>query len=416
MIILYRIIINFIFILSPIIIIFRLINKKEDVKRFKEKFCIFSKNRGAGKLIWFHGASVGELQSIIPLIEKLEKNKSIRKILITSNTLSSSKIIEKLKLKKIIHQFFPIDTNFHTKKFLDYWKPSSVFFIDSEIWPNMFLNLKKKNIPITLLNGRITLKTFNNWKLFKNFSRKIFSCFELCLSSNLKSKNFLTKLGAKNVKFIGNLKFSQSENEKLKINNKLKKFFSTKKIWCASSTHFSEEKLCGLTHKKLKEKYKNLLTILIPRHVNRVNSILNELDELNLKTHLYSSDKKIDKNTDIFIVDTYGKTKSFYNICKYVFLGGSLINHGGQNPLEAARYGCNILHGPNVSNFDEIYLFLKQMKISQKVYNEKDLINLINNLFQKKIRPIKMQKKLMIIGKKILNRTYKELEIILNKR
>ena len=190
-----------------------------------------------------------ELQSIIPLIEKLEKNKSIRKILITSNTLSSSKIIEKLKLKKIIHQFFPIDTNFHTKKFLDYWEPSSVFFIDSEIWPNMFLNLKKKNIPITLLNGRITLKTFNNWKLFKNFSRKIFSCFELCLSSNLKSKNFLTKLGAKNVKFIGNLKFSQSENEKLKINNKLKKFFSTKKIWCASSTHFSEEKLCGLTHK-----------------------------------------------------------------------------------------------------------------------------------------------------------------------
>ena len=107
-----------------------------------------------------------------------------------------------------------------------------------------------------------------------------------------------------------------------------------------------------------------MLTILIPRHVNRVNSILNELDELNLKTHLYSSDKKIDKNTDIFIVDTYGKTKSFYNICKYVFLGGSLINHGGQNPLEAARYGCNILHGPNVSNFDEIYLFLKQMKIS----------------------------------------------------
>ena len=291
MIILYRIIINFIFILSPIIIIFRLINKKEDVKRFKEKFCIFSKNRGAGKLIWFHGASVGELQSIIPLIEKLEKNKSIRKILITSNTLSSSKIIEKLKLKKIIHQFFPIDTNFHTKKFLDYWEPSSVFFIDSEIWPNMFLNLKKKNIPITLLNGRITLKTFNNWKLFKNFSRKIFSCFELCLSSNLKSKNFLTKLGAKNVKFIGNLKFSQSENEKLKINNKLKKFFSTKKIWCASSTHFSEEKLCGLTHKKLKEKYKNLLTILIPRHVNR-GIYFNELDELNLKTHLYSSDKR----------------------------------------------------------------------------------------------------------------------------
>ena len=150
MLFLYRILINIIFLLSPIIIIIRLLKKKENILRLKEKFCFFSHSRGKGKLIWFHGASVGELQSIVPLLEKFEKNKNINKILITSNTLSSSKIIKRINLKKIVHQFFPIDTNIHTKKFLDYWKPSSAFFVDSEIWPNMYMNLKNNQIPVSI--------------------------------------------------------------------------------------------------------------------------------------------------------------------------------------------------------------------------------------------------------------------------
>ena len=140
----YRFLINFIFLLSPLILIFRLLKKKEDIKRFKEKFCFFSEKRKRGKVIWFHGASVGEIQSIIPLLEKFEKNKKINQILLTSNTLSSSKIISNIKLKKVIHQFFPIDVNFISNNFLEYWKPSMAFFIDSEIWPNIILNLKKK--------------------------------------------------------------------------------------------------------------------------------------------------------------------------------------------------------------------------------------------------------------------------------
>ena len=144
MIFLYRIIINIILLLSPIIIVFRILKKKEDLKRFREKFCFFSKSRKFGKIIWFHGASVGELQSIVPLIEKLNKDRDIKQILVTSNTLSSANIMQRIKLKKVVHQFFPIDTNFHSQKFLEFWKPSSAFFIDSEIWPNMFLNLKKK--------------------------------------------------------------------------------------------------------------------------------------------------------------------------------------------------------------------------------------------------------------------------------
>jgi 3-deoxy-D-manno-octulosonic-acid transferase len=144
MLFIYRILINLIILFSPLIILVRVIKNKEDKFRFKEKFCFFSKKRGNGKLIWFHGSSVGEILSVIPLIEKLEKKKRINKILLTSSTLSSSKILSKFKLKKTIHQFFPIDSDLLTKKFLSYWKPSTAIFIESEIWPNMLINVKKK--------------------------------------------------------------------------------------------------------------------------------------------------------------------------------------------------------------------------------------------------------------------------------
>ena len=409
MIFVYRLLINIILLISPIIIIFRLIKKKEDIFRFREKFCIFSKKRGGGKLVWFHGASVGEIQSIIPIIEKLENEDSVKKILITSNTISSSKIIKKLKFKKVIHQFFPIDTNYFSKKFLEFWNPSNAFFIDSEIWPNMILNLEKKEIPVTLLNGRITLKTYKRWKKLPNFSKSIFSKINNCYAASNKSKNFLKKLGAKNVKFIGNLKFSQSENEKIKINKDLKILISSRTTWCASSTHDIEEKFCGILHKSLKKKYKNLLTIIIPRHVERTKTIISELHKLGLKTQTHEPKMKIDKRIDIYIVNSYGKTKSFYSLCKNVFLGGSLINHGGQNPLEATRYGCNIMHGPNIDNFEDIYDFLKKNKISYEVKNHKEAFNKLNKFFEKKTNSIKVKKKLNFIGKKILQKTYKEI-------
>ena len=152
----YRIIINSILILSPFIILLRLLKKKEDFTRFKEKLSFFTKNRSRGKLIWFHGASVGEFQSIIPLLEKYNKSKKIDQILITSNTLSSAKVISKIQLKKITHQFFPIDNDLIVKRFINYWKPSIALFVDSEIWPNMLTNLNEKKIPIVLLNARIT--------------------------------------------------------------------------------------------------------------------------------------------------------------------------------------------------------------------------------------------------------------------
>lgn len=405
----YKFLINIVFFFSPLILIIRLIKEKEDPKRFKEKIGFFSKKRKKGNLIWFHGASVGEIQSVMPLIEKFEKNKKIDQILVTSNTISSSKIIEKYKFKKTIHQFFAIDSNYISKKFINYWRPSKVFFIDSEIWPNTINNLSSKKIPIYLLNGRITKKSFNRWFFFSNFAKLFFSKFKLCLSSSLESKKYLKKLGANNIKFIGNLKFSQSENLNSRLNKKLKKFIHSRNTWCASSTHSKEEKFCGLVHIRLKKKIRDLITIIIPRHVGRVSSIEKELNSLNLKVHLDEPQRKLSANTDIYLVNSYGKTKSFYKECKNVFLGGSLIEHGGQNPLEAVRYGCKVFHGPNISNFREIYEFLKNNNLSRKVDNDENLANLLLTNFKKKTQHKKIIKNLYLIGKNILNKTYKEI-------
>ena len=405
----YKILINLVFFFSPIIIIFRIFKGKEDTSRFKEKVGIFSKKRNKGKLIWFHGASVGEIQSIIPLLERFEKNKEIRQILVTSNTVSSSFIIKNLKFKKTIHQFFPIDCNFISKKFLNYWKPTKAFFIDSEIWPNTVNNLYKRNIPIFLLNGRITKKSFRRWKFFSYFAKSIFGKFHLCLSSNTETKKYLKKLGAKNIKFIGNLKFSQSENEKTNLNKDLINLINSRKAWCASSTHYNEEELCGMAHIRLKKRFKNILTIIIPRHINRIDSIKAELQNLDLKIHLDEPKKKISPDTDIYLVNSYGKTKLFYKVCKNIFLGGSLIEHGGQNPLEATRYGCKVLHGPNVSNFREIYNFLNKKKLSKKISNQDQLINCVIKYINSKNNSKKIIKDLHLIGMNILNKTYKEI-------
>ena len=406
----YNTLINILILISPIIVLLRIINNKEDKIRFKEKFCIFSKKRGKGNLIWFHGSSVGEILSIVPLIEKLEKKKSVNKILITSSTLSSSKVLSKYKFNKTIHQFFPIDSEFLTKKFLEYWKPSVSIFIESEIWPNMLRNIKKRSIPIILLNARITKKAYNRWMMFPSTSKILFGGFNICLSQNNETKKYLKDLGAKKIKLLGNLKFSETKyKEKYSFDNKYKEMFKSRMVWCAASTHSPEEKICAITHKKLKNKYKNLLTIIIPRHIQRTKNIIDEIKNLNLNIQTRSNSNKINKNTDIFIVDSYGETKSFYKMCSIVFLGGSLIKHGGQNPLEAARLGSKVLHGPFVQNFTEVYKLLENNNISFKFKNIKQLMNLIPKILKNKKNIDNKIIKLKKIGSNILKRTLIEI-------
>ena len=402
--IIYRLIIYIILFFLPVIILFRLIKNKEHPKRFIEKLGIFSQKKRQGKLIWIHGSSVGEVLSVIPLIEKLEKSKNIKQILLTSNTLSSSKVLNKFKLKKTIHQFFPIDIGFINKKFLNYWKPDVAIFIESEIWPNMILNIKQNNVPLILLNARITKKSFFRWKKVNFFSKSIFNKFNLCLAQNSETMNYLKKLGANNIKKIGNLKFSYSSSEfKNKLNSKIKKIFRKKKIiFLAISTHNNEELFCGKVHNNLKKKYKNIISIIIPRHIDRANEIKEDLNSNNLKVHLHTSNRPIKKNTDIYLVDTFGETKQFLKLSKITFMGKSIYAHGGQNPLEAARLGNRIIHGPNIENFVEVYDFLKKHGISTKINSSKGLENLIIRLNRKKSYSKQIIKKLSYTGNQIL--------------
>ena len=407
---LYQIILSLILLFSPIIIIIRVVKNKEDKKRFLEKFSISTKKKKAGKLIWFHGSSVGEILSIIPLIKNYEKNNSVGQILITSSTLSSAKVFKKFKFKKTIHQFYPIDHIYFTTRFLKYWKPSLAIFIESEIWPCMFKRLKKENIPLILLNARLTKKTFSKWMKIKNFTKSIFNQISIAYPQNYETKAYLKKIKVNKIKLIGNLKFIENNTEMQEINNdNLIKKFRNKKVWIASSTHSNEENFCAHAHIELKKKVKNLITIIIPRHVHRVKEIINNVKELNLKIITHSSKKNRLKDTDLYIVDTFGETNRFHRIASSVFLGGSIIKRGGQNPLEAARYGARILHGPNVDNFKDVYKLLKDLKISKKITTPKKLADSITFKKNKK-SGIKIKK----IGGIILKKTIKELDNLIN--
>ncbi len=411
MLFIYQILISIILIFSPFVIVYRIIKNKEDKKRFIEKFGVNSKKKNNGNLIWFHGASVGEILSIIPLIKYYEKKKIIKQILITSSTLSSSKVLKQFKFKKTVHQFYPIDHFIFTSKFLNFWKPSLAIFIDSEIWPNMISKLKNKKIPLILLNARLTNKSFTRWKKIKKLTKSIFENITIAYPQNFETKDYLKKLKVNKIKYIGNLKFAQSPKENFdKLEIKKTKNFKNKKVWVASSTHEGEELFCAKTHIKLKKKIKNLITIIIPRHIDRVNDIVLEIEKLKMKVSRHSNNQENIKDVDIYIVDTFGETKKFHKMAASVFIGGSITNKGGQNPLEAARYGAKIFHGKNVNNFKDVYNFLKILKISKKINSPNQLASSIT--FD---RNKDNGKKIKDIGEKILKKTIKEIDnLIIN--
>ncbi len=409
MFVIYNLILFLLILISPVIILIRIFLGKEDQSRFKEKYGFLAKNNKSNETVWIHGASVGEILSIIPIVKKFEKDKKIKRILITSSTTSSSQILSNFRFKKTFHQFYPFDLNILTKRFIDHWKPKLAIFVDSEIWPNMFNNLHKKNIPLILLNARITKKSFNRWKFFHNFSKRIFEKITLALPQNLETKKYLKLLGTKNIKFIGNLKFfggAQKNNTKNLI---LKKKFSKRIIFCAASTHRTEEVFIGKVHKELKSEIKNLITVIIPRHVNRKKEIMEELNNIGLNSQFHTSQKKLSKDTDIYIVDTYGDSAKFYSLSKLTFLGGSLIPHGGQNPLESAREGNYILYGPHIENFKEVYEMLEKLKITTRINSIKNMKSVVRqkiNFLQRNT----VNKKLKYLGDKILSKNLNEIK------
>ena len=398
----YAILTNLAVLISPLIFIYRILKGKEDPKRFQEKIGIYSKKKIKNN-IWIHAASIGELMSVIPIINKLENNKKIKSIIVTTTTNSSAKIFSKLRFKKTFHIYFPLDNNFLTKRFINYWQPQTAIFVESEVWPNMYKNLKINKIPIIILNARIVKKTLNRWQIFPSFAREVFDKITLALPSNLETLKYLKQLQVKNISVAGNLKYYGEKNIK-GINDKLlRNKFKNSKIWCAASTHKNEEIFLGKLHKNLKKNNKQLITIIIPRHINRVPEIIDDMNKLGLKTITHSSNLKIKNNTDIYLVDSYGVSSKFYNLTNLTFVGGSIINHGGQNPLEPARFGNFIINGPNVNNFREIYLFLTKHKMSlttsSSLKMEKIILKKLNHKKNKQ-----NIKKIIKIGKQVLDK------------
>ena len=254
---LYQFFISIIIIFSPIILLIRLIKKKEDPERFLEKFFLSKKKRPKGNLIWFHCASVGETMSIIKILDYFEADKRLDNILITTTTISSANLIKKFKYKKLIHQYYPFDYYIITKKFINYWKPNIAIFLEAEIWPSMFFSLKKKLVPLIILNTRLSKKSFKKWMFLKDFAKNIFSLIEYSYPQNKETELFLKKLNVKKIKKIGNLKYIESKNIKLNksYKNSLKRL-SGYNTWVAASTHPGEEYFVAKAHIMLKKNKK----------------------------------------------------------------------------------------------------------------------------------------------------------------
>ena len=381
MILIYRILTTLIYPLLFIFIYCRKILKKEDSIRFKEKILIshFNVNRKKdSKLIWFHAASIGELKSIIPIIELLNKNKNKLEFLITTTTLSSGNLakIELKNIKNVYHRFIPYDVEFLIKKFLFLWKPDAIFLVDSEVWPNLILNASKYKIPLAVINARLTSKSFNKWIKFPRAAKKIFSLFDLCLASNLETKKYLEELGAKNIYFNGNIKLINKLDEN-KIENLSEKILLKNRFWIAASTHKGEDILCLKTHLKLKEKYNDIITIIAPRHIERSYNIKSLSETLNLKAQILNKNDLINEDNEIIIINTFGALQNFFKYAKSVFIGKSTIkkleNDGGQNPIDAAKLKCKIYHGPYVYNFKEIYEILEKNNIAKQIKSYEEL-------------------------------------------
>ena len=406
--------------LYPFLLILIFIRKyfnKEHQIRYKEKvfFSHFNVNRkDETKLIWFHAASIGEFKSIVPIIEGLIKIDNIE-ILITTTTLSSGNLAEKIykNFDKIHHRFIPLDINFLIEKFFKEWRPDRIILVDSEIWPNLILTAKRNKIPLALINARLTKKTFSRWMRFPNTAKKIFNIFDLCLASNNETKDYLKKLDTKNVYFNGNIKLISKIDEK-KIKNLNANFLSSRRFWLAASTHKGEELFSLKVHKKIKEKYADILTIIAPRHIDRSKEIYDLSNNLNLKTQLLNEGERISDEKEIIIINSFNILENYFKYAKSVFIGKSLLKElksdSGQNPIDAAKLRCRVYHGPYVYNFEEIYEILKKNNIARKIETIEDLSsNLIKDLESPLKKETKISNQIEILEQKTLEETMKNL-------
>ena len=354
---------------------------KEDIKRFNERIGRPSMPRPEGKLFWFHGASVGESLSMLPLINKLLETYPKAHVMVTTGTLTSAELMGKRLPERAFHQYIPIDNPFFTTRFVKHWQPDAVLWFESDFWPAMLNSIKRKNIPLILVNGRISNKSFKRWQQFDFICKELLSCFSFCLGQSDEDAYRLRVLGAKEAICLGNIKYAGlplpvDEGKKVE----LEKQMNGRTVWLACSTHDDEEFKIARFHNELKKDFPDLLLIIVPRHPHRGVEIKQRIqDELKLNVSLRSAKEPITAKTDIYVADTIGELGIWYNLCPLIFVGGSLIPHGGQNFMEPSRYRCAVIVGPHMHNFTDA---MNRAKKADAVIQVNDVLDLVDNVRQ----------------------------------
>jgi 3-deoxy-D-manno-octulosonic-acid transferase len=338
--------------LAPTLIKRRLRQGKEDPARIGERRGIARDPRPQGPLVWVHGASVGEVLAAAALIERLRALNF--RILLTSGTVTSAAIVAKRFPADIIHQYVPYDSPRFVARFLDHWKPNLALFIESDLWPNLILAGASRRLPMVLINGRMSHRSFPRWRRVSATISALLSQFEVCLAQSSIDAERFSALGSRNVVTTGNLKLDvQAPPADAARLDRLMSLTRGRPVIVAASTHPGEEEILVDAHKALAGFFPSLLTVIVPRHPHRGEAIARMIAASGLRVALRSREQP--PTADIYVADTLGELGLFYRLAPIVFMGGSLVSHGGQNPIEAVKLGAAIVHGPHVFNFTDVY-------------------------------------------------------------
>src|ERR1700760_1636732 len=340
--------------LAPALIKRRLKQGKEDPARVGERRGLSEDVRPSGPLVWIHGASVGEVLAAAALIERL-RALNLR-ILLTSGTVTSAAIVAKRFPPDIIHQYVPYDSPRYVARFLDHWKPSLALFIESDLWPNLILSSAARRLPMVLINGRMSHRSFPRWRKITSTISALLGRFDVCLAQSRVDAERFAALGSRNVITTGNLKLDvpapPADAARLE---RLMSVTRGRPIVLAASTHPGEEEIVIETHRTLAGFFPGLLTVIVPRHPDRGNAITRTIAAAGLKYGLRSREELPTGAPDIYVADTMGELGLFYRLSGIVFMGGSLVEHGGQNPIEGGKLAAPTVHGPHVFNFADVY-------------------------------------------------------------
>jgi 3-deoxy-D-manno-octulosonic-acid transferase len=364
---------------APALIKQRLRLGKEDPERIAERRGLTRDVRPLGPLVWIHGASVGEVLAAAALIERL-RALNLR-VLLTSGTVTSAAIVAKRFPPDVIHQYVPYDSPRFVTRFLDHWRPSLALFIESDLWPNLILSSAARRLPMVLINGRMSQRSFPRWRRVASTISALLETFDICLAQSKTDAERFAALGCRNVLTTGNLKLDLAAPpaDPAKLDRLLSVTRGRPGI-VAASTHPGEEQILIDVHKTLAGFFPSLLTVIVPRHPDRGEAIARMIAAAGLTPALRSRGDMPTAVTDIYVADTLGELGLFYRFAPVVFMGGSLVEHGGQNPIEAIKLGASIVHGPHVFNFTDVYEALDGAGGARKADTQEALVKQLGQL------------------------------------